>query len=60
LKKKPIWQQKYSALKEITTENQLENTLVYIQTNRSKHQLKLPNEGLQSTMDNRCCALNNI
>lgn len=50
-KPKPIWQQKYSSLKEITSEEQLQNTIKYIQTNRRKHQLEAHNEALQDIID---------
>ncbi|TQD39412.1 Eco57I restriction-modification methylase domain-containing protein [Haloflavibacter putidus] len=39
-KNKPLWQQKYSAPKEITSTEQLTNTLNYIKGNRSKHELE--------------------
>ena len=53
-KKKPIWQQKYSSPKEITSQNQLENTIRYIQTNRNKHQLPPHKENLQNIIDDMC------
>ena len=53
-KKKPIWQQKYSSPKEITSQYQLENTIRYIQTNRNKHQLPPHKENLQNIIDDMC------
>lgn len=58
--KKPIWQQKYSAPKEVTTEEQLENTIKYIQTNRNKHQLEPHQEILQNLIDTMCCSFDGI
>ena len=54
-KRKPIWQQKYSAPKEITSEVQLENTVKYIQTNRRKHGLLPHSNNLQNIIDKMCC-----
>ena len=54
LKRKPIWQQKYSAPKEIVTEEQLQNTTKYIQTNTNKHKLKPHNQVLQQIIDDMC------
>jgi REP element-mobilizing transposase RayT len=53
-KRKPIWPQKYSAPKEIVTEEQLQNTTKYIQTNRNKHKLKPHNQVLQQIIDDLC------
>ncbi|MBO3099042.1 Eco57I restriction-modification methylase domain-containing protein [Gelidibacter pelagius] len=50
-KKKPLWQQKYSPPKEITSERQLYNTINYIRNNRSKHQMPEHSEQLQSIID---------
>jgi hypothetical protein len=38
---------------------QIHIRMVFIQTNRSKHQLKRHNDVLQSSIDNIYCALNN-
>jgi REP element-mobilizing transposase RayT len=54
-KHKPLWQQKYSAPKEITTEEQLYNTVKYIQTNRAKHELPAHNKETQHLIDGICC-----
>ncbi|WP_299669512.1 transposase [uncultured Polaribacter sp.] len=59
-KQKPIWQQKYSAPKEITSVKQLENTIKYIQTNRSKHQLPPHKDNLQNIIDGMCCSIDGI
>ncbi|WP_430412852.1 Eco57I restriction-modification methylase domain-containing protein [Kordia sp.] len=56
-KRKPLWQQKYSAPKEITTEEQLHNTLKYIQTNRSKHELPKHSKAVQKTITEMCCSV---
>lgn len=53
-KPKPIWQQKYSAPKEITSENQLENTIKYIQTNRNQYELLPHKQDLQNIIDDMC------
>jgi len=53
---KPLWQQKYSPPKEITTEEQLYNTVKYIQTNRAKHELPKHNKATQQVIDNMCCS----
>ena len=52
---KPLWQQKYSAPKEITSTEQLSNTLKYIQTNRNKHQLPPHSKTLQNIINALCC-----
>ena len=56
-KKKPIWQQKYSSPKEITSANQLENTVKYIKSNRRKHQLEPHSEKLQNIINDMCSNL---
>lgn len=56
-KSKPIWQQKYSAPKEITSEEQLQNTINYIEVNRRKHQLKPHSIKLQSIINYMCTSL---
>ncbi|MGO2359257.1 Eco57I restriction-modification methylase domain-containing protein, partial [Mesonia sp.] len=56
-KKKPLWQQKYSAPKEITSQEQLHNTLRYIQTNRNKHELPAHSKELQNCIDQMCCSV---
>jgi len=53
-KDKPLWQQKYSAPKEITTEEQLQNTLRYIQKNRSKHELPEHSDEIKQIIDTMC------
>jgi len=53
-KNKPLWQQKYSAPKEITTEEQLQNTLRYIQKNRSKHELPEHSDEIKQIIDTMC------
>ncbi|WP_298767582.1 TaqI-like C-terminal specificity domain-containing protein [uncultured Polaribacter sp.] len=52
---KPLWQQKYSAPKEITSEEQLYNTVKYIQTNRAKHELPAHKKATQQIIDAMCC-----
>ncbi|WP_147676722.1 Eco57I restriction-modification methylase domain-containing protein [Algibacter pacificus] len=52
---KPLWQQKYSAPKEITTTEQLYNTIKYIQNNRAKHELPEHNKDTQQLIDAMCC-----
>ncbi len=54
-KNKPLWQQKYSPPKEITTEEQLYNTIKYVQTNRNKHELPAHNKATQTLIDSMCC-----
>ncbi|TXD84288.1 N-6 DNA methylase [Subsaximicrobium wynnwilliamsii] len=49
--KKPLWGQKYSVPKEITSTQQLDNTLNYIQKNRSKHELPEHSAQLQTVID---------
>ena len=56
-KQKPIWQQKYSSPKEITSANQLENTVKYIKSNRRKHQLEPHSEKLQNIINDMCSNL---
>jgi len=53
-KNKPLWQQKYSAPKEVTTQAQLQNTIRYIQNNRSKHELPEHSKKLQNTISSLC------
>lgn len=53
--KKPLWQQKYSAPKEVKTTEQLYNTIKYIQTNRSKHELPKHNKDVQNLIDSLTC-----
>jgi len=55
--KKPLWQQKYSAPKEVTTEIQLQNTLNYIQKNRSKHELPEHSKEIKLLIQNMCCSV---
>ena len=55
-KNKPLWQQKYSPPKEVTTTEQLLNTLKYIQTNRNKHKLPPHPKALQNTINALCCS----
>jgi hypothetical protein len=55
--KKPLWTQKYSAPKEITTEEQLQNTIKYIKGNRKKHELPPHDRNLQNVIDNMCCGV---
>ncbi|SFD25565.1 Eco57I restriction-modification methylase domain-containing protein [Algibacter pectinivorans] len=54
-KNKPLWQQKYSAPKEVTTTQQLYNTITYIQTNRAKHELPEHNSDVQNIIDTLTC-----
>ncbi|QTD38924.1 transposase [Polaribacter batillariae] len=56
-KNKPLWQQKYSAPKEITSEIQLNNTIQYIQTNRRKHKLPPHKDILQDIINKMCCRI---
>ncbi len=56
-KKKPLWSQKYSAPKEVTTQEQLDNTLRYIQSNRRKHELPPHSKKLQSIINTMCCSV---
>ncbi|MEZ4797288.1 MAG: TaqI-like C-terminal specificity domain-containing protein [Flavobacteriaceae bacterium] len=56
-KNKPLWSQKYSAPKEVTTQEQLYNTIRYIQTNRNKHELPPHNKKLQNLIDTMCCSI---
>ena len=53
-KNKPLWQQKYTPPKEVTTTEQLLNTLKYIQTNRNKHELPPHPKALQNTINALC------
>ncbi|QQS49860.1 MAG: N-6 DNA methylase [Bacteroidota bacterium] len=48
-----LWTQKFGC-KEITSDEQLNNTLAYIQNNRNKHELPF-NKGLQPLIDEICC-----
>ncbi|MGJ8745308.1 Eco57I restriction-modification methylase domain-containing protein [Polaribacter sp.] len=52
---KPLWQQKYSSPIEITTTEQLLNTIKYIQTNRAKHELPAHQKATQQLIDAICC-----
>ncbi|GAL70011.1 hypothetical protein JCM19302_2586 [Jejuia pallidilutea] len=56
-KRKPLWTQKYSAPKEVTTQEQLDNTLRYIQNNRQKHELPPHINTLQTIIDNMCVSV---
>ncbi|PQV49541.1 transposase IS200 family protein [Jejuia pallidilutea] len=53
-KRKPLWSQKYSTPKEVTTQEQLDNTLRYIQNNRQKHELPPHSNTLQTIIDSMC------
>lgn len=53
---KPLWQQKYSPPKEVTTKEQLDNTLNYIQNNRQKHELPAHSKALQTIINTMCCS----
>ena len=55
--KKPLWSQKYSAPKEITSQEQLGNTIGYIQTNRNKHELPPHSNEVQILIDQMCCSV---
>jgi len=55
-KNKPLWQQKYSPPKEVSSTEQLLNTLKYIQTNRNKHELPPHPKALQNTINALCCS----
>ncbi len=52
--KKPLWQQKYSAPKEVTSQEQLNNTLNYIQKNRTKHELPAHSNKIKLIIQNMC------
>ena len=52
--KKPLWSQKYSTPKEITNQEQLHNTIRYIQTNRNKHELPPHSKKLNHIITNMC------
>jgi REP element-mobilizing transposase RayT/type I restriction-modification system DNA methylase subunit len=52
--KKPLWQQKYSTPKEITSQEQLNNTKNYIQKNRSKHELPEHSDKIKLIIQNMC------
>jgi type I restriction-modification system DNA methylase subunit len=54
---KPLWQQKYSAPKEVATEEQLQNTIRYIQKNRAKHELPEHSKILKLIIENMCCTV---
>ncbi|PHR69755.1 MAG: hypothetical protein COA67_10175 [Lutibacter sp.] len=56
--KKPLWQQKYSAPKEITSQEQLNNTIDYIQNNRSKHELPEHSNKLNTVINAMCSDVN--
>ncbi|MDB9954460.1 N-6 DNA methylase [Flavobacteriaceae bacterium] len=56
LENKPLWQQKYSPPKEVSSTEQLLNTLKYIQTNRNKHELPPHPKALQNTINALCCS----
>ncbi len=53
-KKKPLWQQKYSAPKEVTNQEQLQNTINYIQKNRSKHELPEHSKQIKGIIQKMC------
>jgi len=55
--RKPVWQQKYSAPKEIKSEKQLQNTITYIQNNRTKHQLPQHEKTIESIIKKMCCSV---
>ncbi|MCH7525332.1 MAG: Eco57I restriction-modification methylase domain-containing protein [Bacteroidetes bacterium] len=57
IKNKPLWSQKYSAPKEITTPEQIQNTIKYIETNRTKHELPQHSRELNNCIDVMCCDL---
>jgi type I restriction-modification system DNA methylase subunit/REP element-mobilizing transposase RayT len=54
-KNKPLWQQKYSAPKEVTSQEQLHNTLKYIQGNRRKHELPEHSSEINKIINTMCC-----
>ncbi|QTY27933.1 Eco57I restriction-modification methylase domain-containing protein [Flavobacterium sp. CS20] len=54
---KLVWQQKYSAPKEIMNEEQLQNTITYIQNNRTKHQLPQHDKIIKSIIEKMCCTI---
>lgn len=56
-KNKPLWSQKYSAPKEIISAEQMQNTIRYIETNRTKHELPQHNRELNNCIDAMCCDL---
>ncbi len=53
-KRKPLWQQKYSMPKEITSARQMNNTINYIQNNRSKHELPEHSTEIQDIIKTMC------
>ncbi len=55
---KPLWSQKYSAPKEITSAEQLQNTIRYIETNRTKHELSQHSTQIHNIIDNMCSDFN--
>ncbi|MCF6307524.1 MAG: BREX-1 system adenine-specific DNA-methyltransferase PglX [Flavobacteriaceae bacterium] len=54
---KPLWQQKYSSPKEVASQEQLHNTIDYIQNNRHKHELPAHNHQLKLIIETMCCDL---
>ncbi|WP_085765921.1 Eco57I restriction-modification methylase domain-containing protein [Nonlabens spongiae] len=56
-KNKPLWSQKYSAPKEVTTQEQLDNTLKYIRNNRLKHELPEHSDELKQIINEMCTTL---
>ncbi len=56
--KNPLWQQKYSPPKEITSQEQLNNTINYIQNNRSKHKLPAHSNEINTLINTMCCDTN--
>ncbi|WP_242529666.1 Eco57I restriction-modification methylase domain-containing protein [Psychroflexus sp. ALD_RP9] len=54
---KPLWQQKYSQPKEVTSHEQLNNTINYIQRNRSKHELPKHPKATQALINQMCCTI---
>lgn len=54
-KNKPLWQQKYSVPKEVTNQEQLHNTINYIQNNRHKHGLPAHSKTIENIIDTMCC-----
>ncbi|SEA25895.1 Eco57I restriction-modification methylase domain-containing protein [Psychroflexus halocasei] len=56
-KNKPLWQQKYSQPKEVTSHEQLNNTINYIQRNRSKHELPQHPRATQALINQMCCTI---
>ena len=54
-KNKPLWQQKYSAPKGVKNQEQLHNTVNYIQNNRNKHGLLAHSKIIENIIDTMCC-----